>query len=203
MATAYTVLTRDAASLDGPVYAAEAKCRALFGPEFRVFRAPRFVAGTGILRTVAEEVALLVWAQGQRAQRHTVCPCHLVPPRPLLDAAEFLDRWDFGGYQSHPLAGLSGGWRKLLSVALFSNIACPGLMFIDLTRHLSDRLIRLAVENIHTLHPAVPIVYAELDAPRLVGAGVQSSEVYDLGDRFSLSPWVLPPEAPPAETNYG
>jgi hypothetical protein len=95
-----------------------------------------FIDGTGYVETVYDEIELIL----QSNKDH----CY------IQDVDEFIRQWEINKYSDYKLSELSGGWKKYLSLALFTNLKSEGKIYFDSFRQLSDRLINLLLKNMLT-----------------------------------------------------
>ena len=111
------------------------KCRAWApGHSYVEFHSFQFIDGTGYTETVYDEVDFIL--QSNRDD------CY------ISDPDEFIYHWQITEYAGYKLAELSGGWKKYLSLALFTNLKSGGKIYFDTFRQLSDRLIELLLTNL-------------------------------------------------------
>lgn len=61
---------------------------------------------------------------------------------------EFAKNWGLTDYLDYDVINLSGGWRKYLGLALFTNNLSHNKIFFDVCRHLADDLILLFKQNL-------------------------------------------------------
>jgi len=100
--------------------------------EARYFAPVLFAEYSCLTQFVDEEIDLVITSQhSSNAAR--------------LGYDQFVEFWGWRDMLSTKVYHLSGGWRKLLGLALFLNQKCDDLLVIDFTSHLSDRLIRFAL----------------------------------------------------------
>jgi hypothetical protein len=79
-----------------------------------------------------------------------------------LTQDEFISFWGWQDKLATKVYHLSGGWRKLLGVSLFSNRMCDNLLFIDFASHLSDPTIAFALDRMRQLK-ILRVGFAEYD----------------------------------------
>jgi hypothetical protein len=108
-------------------------CQAYQAGEYAVYESVYFIEGTGYVQTVAEEIDLVLSSN---------------PNNVHLQFDNFVASWGFEKYLHHNLSELSGGWRKYLGLALFTNLRTENKIYIDACRQLSDRLIGILLENL-------------------------------------------------------
>jgi len=110
-----------------------ASCEQYRGINYGIYHSTNFINGTGFVRSVFEEIDLVMQSNVGST---------------YLNQKEFVESWDFTKYVNYHLSALSGGWRKFLGVALFTNLVSEGKIYFDVSRQLSDRLISLFVKNL-------------------------------------------------------
>jgi len=103
------------------------KCENIEPLMYTVYHSFSFIDGTGYVEKVLEEIELVL--QSNKGN------CY------INDPDEFIRRWQINKYLGHNLSQLSGGWKKYLSLALFTNLKSEGKIYFDAFRQLSDRLI--------------------------------------------------------------
>jgi hypothetical protein len=102
--------------------------------ELNVFRSFVFTEGTGYMRKVFEEIDFILQ-----------CNCNNTT---FSSVQDFAANWKFTEYLNYDISSLSGGWRKFLGLALFTNITSKNKIYFDVCRHLADDLIILFKTNL-------------------------------------------------------
>jgi|GEM_PF-5420352 len=164
-----------------------AAVKAFSGADPLIYRSPYFVEGTGYARTVFDEIELVTSSQSKLGLAQA-------SPTQLLDA------WQLEKYRDYELSALSGGWRKYLGLALFSNQKSRCKIFFDSFRQLSDRLIGDLVNNLKKTGTEY-VFFVEFDAEYMKGCEFQ--RILFTGERLepeNLS--KLPVQAITTESNY-
>lgn len=101
--------------------------------DYHFYQSSSFIDGTGYMERVYQEIDFVIHSNLDR--------CH------INDVDVFMRTWGFEDYAQYKLSELSGGWKKFLGLALFTNIQYPGKIYFDAFRQLSDRLIGLLLMN--------------------------------------------------------
>jgi hypothetical protein len=101
---------------------------------YRSYQSCSFVEGTGYMEQVFQEIDFVL--SSNRGN------CF------IENLDEFIRVWELEYYEGHKISELSGGWKKFLGLALFTNINCPGKIYFDAFRQLSDHLIALLLKNL-------------------------------------------------------
>ncbi len=110
---------------------------------YRVYNSFSFIDGTGYVEKAFEEIDLVL--QSNKTN------CY------INETNEFISQWQLGRYSEYNLSELSGGWKKYLSLALFTNLKSDGKIYFDAFRQLSDRLINSFLKCL--IDTNVPIVF--------------------------------------------
>ncbi len=100
-----------------------------------VYRSFVFAEGTGYMRKVYEEIEFILQCNG----KNTI----------ITAVEEFAKIWEITPYLNYDISNLSGGWRKYLGLALFTNIISKNKVYFDVCRHLADNLISLFKTNLN------------------------------------------------------
>lgn len=129
------------------------------GTDPLIYRSPYFVEGTGYARTVYDEVEFVTSSQTKLGLAQT-------------ETRQLLDRWQLEKYRDYELSQLSGGWRKFLGLALFSNQKSACKIFFDSFRQLSDRLIENLIHNLDGSGTDY-VFFVEFDAEYMKGQGME------------------------------
>lgn len=123
--------------------ALRAAVEASLGRAVEVYRPHTFVEHSGFSETVREEIRLVF---------------DNASPRQGFDT--FVDAWELRPHLDRRVLDLSGGWRKLLGLALFLNRPIDACLLFDATSHLSDARVRVLLRHAAALQEAV---FAEYD----------------------------------------
>jgi translation initiation factor RLI1 len=162
------------------------QCQAFLPGEYARYQSFDFVEGTGYMRTVADEIDFVLGGY-DRTGDGTVA----------FD--DFVTRWDLERYLDRDIRHLSGGWKKLLGLGLFTARRSEGKVYVDACRQLSDRLIRLVVENV-TAENTGRAFFFDYDAALLDDLGLEDVWAGPEGIA-SIPPGGSPPDAG-QESNY-
>lgn len=128
-----------------------------------------FIDGTGFTKKVRDEIDFVLDSQVKH-------DCN------VLCKKDFINIWGFSEYLDYDVQHLSGGWKKYLGLALFSNIRSDGKIYFDACRQLSDRLIEQFISNVRKSKPGA-VFYFELDAMLL--SSFPFTVLYDTPDGFA------------------
>ena len=131
----YIVLLNDANKIHSNQDELVKKCQIFSSTEYAVYHSYNFVEGTGFMKTVGEEIEL-------------VLQCYDAENKCFLSFDDFVRYWKLEKYLNYSIGDLSGGWKKFLGLALFTNQISNGKIYFDAARHLSDRLIGLFISNL-------------------------------------------------------
>lgn len=135
------------------------------------YRSLPFAEYTSLSADVAEEIELVVGAQSAAGAA-------------ILEVRDFARAWGLDGFLSYPVSSLSGGWRKFLSVALFSNRLVEARLYFDAATHLGDQRLLVLANNIRQQRP-IPTVFWEYD-PGLARLFLSPcATLLDEGDRLA------------------
>jgi hypothetical protein len=93
-----------------------------------------FVEGTGYVEKVYQEIDFVLKSNQGKCT--------------IEDVDLFIDKWGFADYQFYKISELSGGWKKFLGLALYTNIKQDHKIYFDAFRQLSDRLIHMLISNL-------------------------------------------------------
>jgi energy-coupling factor transporter ATP-binding protein EcfA2 len=106
----------------------------IFNGNYGVYNNFMFTEGTGYMKKVYEEIDFVL--QSNAGQTY------------FLSIEEFSEQWGFNDFLSYDILSLSGGWKKFLGLALFTNIKHKNKIYFDSARQLSDRLINVFNKNL-------------------------------------------------------
>jgi hypothetical protein len=109
-------------------------CTAYRPGTYHQYQSFSFVDGTGYVEQVFQEIDFVLSSNRDNCFIGSV--------------DEFMRVWELEDYACYKLSELSGGWRKFLGLALFTNVNCSGKIYFDAFRQLSDRLIALLLKNL-------------------------------------------------------
>src|SRR5690606_38134111 len=109
-------------------------CSDLSPGAYKVYNSTSFVDGTGYMQNVFQEIDFVLQSNAGNCT--------------IKDTEFFLNAWGLEKYVSYNIADLSGGWKKFLGLALFTNIQSEAKIYIDSFRQLSDRLIAMLIAGI-------------------------------------------------------
>lgn len=112
-----------------------AKVMPIAGSDVSIYESYTFIDGTGYTKTVQDEIDFVF--AGHEAKRLNI-----------FTKKEFIKTWGFEYYLDFDINHLSGGWKKYLGIALFSNIIADTKIYFDSTRQLSDKLIQRFIHNL-------------------------------------------------------
>jgi len=193
----YIVYTTDVAQIDFDPDFLAAKCSASFPGHYDCYQPSAFARYSGFTRTVGEEINFVL--QAQQYTLHGQRDCHIG----YLNATDFASQWALAQWTDHQVDHLSGGWSKFLSVALFTHLHSDIKLYADVTRQLSDKLIKLFIHNLLLHQPARKVIFWELDCNRLSRFYSNLKPLYDLGDRVDTNQWVLGKTWHFGDSNFG
>ena len=184
----YVVYTCDADLIDRDPDALAAKSAVAVPGRYDCYQPSAFAKSSGLARTVRDELDFVLQARSWRRGE-------MSPAQPSRDAmvSSVAQRWQLDPWLDHDVDHLSGGWEKLLGLALFTEMQSDIKLYADSTRQLSDRLIAVFLSNLKSLHVARAAVFWELDVSRL-GNLSETVILYDLKDHVSRTKWVLGPQ---------
>lgn len=147
------------------------RCNQHFKKDFAVYRPLPFVDHTGFTETVAEEIEFVIGAQ---EASDGAC----------LNSHQFILRWNLAHLLQQRVVHLSGGWRKFLGVALFSNCKADAKCFIDVTSHLADERIRMLLQHLES-QMIDRVVFCEYDSHLIFDmAPSRFSLLFEKGDQM-------------------
>jgi hypothetical protein len=166
----YLLLLDDVNAMDQHSDTLIVKANRHFDTEFSVYRPLPFTDHTGFTETVEEEIDFVVGCQ--QAAGGARC-----------DTTAFIRQWGFSELLGKRVVELSGGWRKFLGVALFTNRRTEAKFYIDVASHLADERLRLLFDRLN-LGDEKCVVFCEYDSVYLAGLGEGFRLVHDAGDRL-------------------
>lgn len=111
-------------------------CEIKSGKELSAYFNYSFSFSTGYMNTVRDEIYFVL--QSQQQKNYAI----------IDDVLFFAKKWGLDFFLDYKISELSGGWRKFLGIALFSNIRSEGRIYFDCVRQLSDRLIGILIDNL-------------------------------------------------------
>lgn len=182
----YIVMLNDVNSIDRKKDSLISKCKTWANLDFEVYKSFSFVGGTGFTQYVFDEIDLVIQSQASKHKNY-------------LSFKDFVDKWKFEEYLGHKVEELSGGWKKFLSLALFTNLRSQAKVYFDASRQLSDRLVKLFVGNLDSFDHKVAFFF-EYDVSILSQYGC--TLLYDQLDRLSEDGWCDELMDARMETNY-
>ncbi len=136
-----------------------AKITPLAGDDVSIYESYTFIDGTGYTKKVQDEIDFVF--AGHEAKGLNILP-----------KEEFIKAWGFEYYLEFDINHLSGGWKKYLGIALFSNIKAETKIYFDSTRQLSDKLIGRFVKNLEQTQ-IKQVFFFEWDAMLLTNLDVK------------------------------
>lgn len=131
----YIIYLNNAQTIENEQDSLIKKCHAFKNIDYEVFSSYKFISGTGYMQTVGDEIEFVL----QGYERLNILKYSL---------KDFIKTWQLNDVIDYDLNHLSDGWKKYLSLALFSNQRSAGKIYFDATRHLSDNLLDNLIENI-------------------------------------------------------
>ena len=171
----YILVVRDIDRLDFELDALRFKCERLFACDFDVYRPLPYVEHTGYTETVHDEISFVVGSQGASGNS-------------LLEVDSFIEQWQLGDLLNKRVLELSGGWRKFLGIALFTNKASRHKLYHDVTSHLADARLALLLENLGK--GAATALFCEYDPALLAAVYPHFGFLCDAGDRLEYTTGV-------------
>jgi hypothetical protein len=99
------------------------------------YNSSNFVFSTGFMQLVKDEIDFVI-------------QCHEKQNISTWNKTDFVNLWQFEKYLDYEIIQLSGGWQKMLGLALFTNQISRTKVYFDSVRHLSDNMINLLINNI-------------------------------------------------------
>jgi hypothetical protein len=166
----YLLLLDDVNAIDHQSDSLLAKAAHYFDAEFAVYRPLPFTDHTGFTETVEEEIEFVIGCQQSEGGAH-------------CDPSDFIREWGFSGLLGRRVVELSGGWRKFLGLALFTNRRTAAKFYFDVASHLADERLRLLLDLLN-LHREGCVVFCEYDSVLLSGMAEGFGLLYDAGDRM-------------------
>lgn len=162
------------------------KCRAFSNIDFLIYKSFTFAGGTGRTKTVKEEIDFVI--QSQQKQNIN-----------FMNKEEFINAWDLKNFLNRDVVHLSGGWRKFLGIALYTNQISIGKIYFDVSRHLSKRLFDIFLINLKLTTEKVAFFF-EYDIS--IFAQEKIEFLYDHMDRLSKNKSCDQILSDLKETNY-
>lgn len=183
--TGYMLLLNDSTQIHDSEQLVE-KCSSWSRSELIVFKTFSFINCTCYMRTVQEEIEFVIDSQKSRGVY-------------ISSVTDFVNTWKLSQYLDTEVFKLSGGWRKYLGLALFTNRKSQGKLYMDSLRHLSDTLIYSFFENLNLYNDEI-VIFAEYETGLL--SNYKLVPLFDHGDRLSLARWQDQFIHNTSETNY-
>ena len=109
-------------------------CKNQYPAMYHSYECLPFVDGTGYVERVYQEIDFVLSSNFGNTF--------------IKNADHFIEYWKLEKYRDYKLSELSGGWKKYLGLALFTNIIFEGKIYFDAFRQLSDRLILILINNL-------------------------------------------------------
>ena len=162
------------------------KCSSWAMIDLLIYKSFSFANCSCYMQTVHEEIEFVIKSQKSCGEN-------------VLDQSEFIKSWNLHRYLNTKVTDLSGGWRKYLGLALFTNRNSQGKLYLDSLRHLSDNLIDVFFSNLKRGNNET-VIFAEYETKLLCNRNL--TPLYDLGDRLSLDIWQDQFIKGNHETNY-
>ena len=184
----YLLLLDDVNGMDQQSEALLLKATRHFDTEFAVYRPLPFTDHTGLTETVEEEIEFVIGCQQSEGGAH-------------CDTAAFIKEWGFSDLRHKRVVELSGGWRKFLGVALFTNRRTGAKLFMDVTSHLADERLRLLLDRLNRNQEQC-VVFCEYDSLLLSGVSEGFRLLYDAGDRIEAIEKLPKPLHRNTQANY-
>lgn len=150
------------------------KVNAFFGSSCIAYRPLPFVDHTGFTETVEEEIEFVVG-------------CQQFENAAFQGVGAFIQEWGFERFLKYKVVDLSGGWRKFLSIALFTNQLRTPRFYIDVASHLGDDRLTHLMRHLDQ-RPEEVAVFCEYDCLLLSGLHKDFGILYDSGTRIEALP---------------
>jgi len=184
----YVAILNNATQIDSAAAKGELerKARSWFNKEFLVYTSHSFAACTGYAKTVHEEIELVL--TGHKGRNISI-----------WEIDNFVEIWELKDYLDYEIWKLSGGWRKYLGIALFTNQRSFGKIYFDAIRHLSSNRLRTFMSNLDQSGGECTVFF-EYDVSKLLD--LKLTPLYDHSDRFSLEEFTNSVLELNGETNY-
>lgn len=184
----YVVLTNDVTRIDINSYGDLVQaCQLWSRTNPSIYRNYPFTESTGYVKTVYEEIEFVIECQEKGGGS-------------VWNVNQFISLWGFQEYLDYDILDLSGGWRKYLGLALFTNRTSTCRIYFDATRHISSNRLSLFMANLDKC-PGREAIFFEYDATKLLTSDFKT--LYDYNGTLSVEKWEDSLILENVETNYG